>query len=315
MISSGLQFITNNMFFIVLFVMLIASLYILTALWIKMDTYKRLSSRLYNLNKREITPTLSTQKRMSDSLIKQLTKLAEYFKLFDRHEHKPTILLLAQAGHTNKTSLIIYSFIQIVIPGIFGMSAFIIAQAGIIIHFSFTQQMIFVTCAIIVGTYLPIFVLKKLAKHYQSKIYRSLPDVMDLMVMCLEAGYGTDEIFDLIAYEFQHLAPAMAEQLYITTMELRLLPARRLGWRNLMLRVPLDEIKNLVACIEQNEKYGTSLLNNVKMLILHIRKEQVLKAEDKAGRLPAILTLVMVFFIFPITLILLLTPALIRALS
>lgn len=297
-----------------LLLLLLAIMMVLFMLWLRIENRIRLSSRLNSLNHTDRKTTISLKDSTANYFYPAID-YAQRFKLFRNRENKSLSKTLSMAGFSGKISFFIYTLIQIITPTLFGIAAFWSLGELFMIDQDLSQEIIFIVASIVVGAYLPSLVLKFLMKRYRKKIHHSLPDVMDLMSMCLQAGYSNDETLKIIAHEFCHLAPQLAKEFYITKLELRLLPERKFAWANLVKRVPLDELKNLVASIEQNEKFGTSLLNNLKMLIVQLRKEQTLKAEDKAGKLPAILTLVMVFFIFPITIILLLTPAIVKVYS
>ena len=112
--------------------------------------------------------------------------------------------------------------------------------------------------------------------------------------------------------ELGSAAPEMAEELSIAAVELGLLPERRQALENLQRRVDLPQLRAMVGTLQQTEKYGTPLAQALRVLASELRDQRLLKAEDKAARLPAILTVPMIIFILPCLFVVMLGPAILR---
>ena len=167
----------------------------------------------------------------------------------------------------------------------------------------------------LLGTYGPdIYVTNSTTKR-RKEIQNAVPDALDHLVICAEAGQSLDGSLKRVAAELGHMAPALAEEIELTSVELGLLPDRRQALENLALRTGVQAIKAVVTTLAQTEKYGTPLAQSLRVLAAEYRTERLMRAEEKAARLPAILTVPMILFIMPPLFIVLLGPAIIRTLA
>jgi tight adherence protein C len=110
-------------------------------------------------------------------------------------------------------------------------------------------------------------------------------------------------------------AVELSDELSLTSIELGLMPERRSALDNLQRRVDLSQLRAMVAALQQTEKYGTPLAQSMRVLASELRDERMLKAEDKAARLPAILTVPMIIFILPCLFVVLLGPAILSTID
>lgn len=144
------------------------------------------------------------------------------------------------------------------------------------------------------------------------KIEGGLPDGLDLLVICAEAGLSLDAALKRVADEFASMVPELSEELLLTSVELNFLPDRRQALLNLSQRVDVPSFRGVTATLIQTEKYGTPLAQALRTLASEFRENRLLKAEEKAARLPAILTVPMIIFILPALFIVLAAPAFIK---
>lgn len=157
--------------------------------------------------------------------------------------------------------------------------------------------------------------LKNTIQKREDVLRKSLPDAFDLLVICAEAGLGLDAALDRVAREIAQSQPVLAEEIGITAVELGFLPDRRLALLGLTERVQLPAVRALVNTLVQSEKYGTPLAQALRVLSAELRDERMMKAEEKAAKLPATLTVPMILFILPTLFIVLLGPAVIQILD
>lgn len=141
------------------------------------------------------------------------------------------------------------------------------------------------------------------------KLEANLPNCLDLLVICAEAGLSLDASLKRVAEEFVDVAPEMSEELLLTAVELNFLPQRRQALVNLSSRVDVPAYRGVTTALIQTEKYGTPLANALRTLSSDFRETSLLRAEEKAARLPAILTVPMICFILPALFIVLAGPA------
>lgn len=216
---------------------------------------------------------------------------------------------LVKAGLRSRDAVIVYVFLKITLP--------VAAGGGAALWFMFVrdfglQPVILVGIVIgaaLAGSYLPDLYLRNLAQRRQYSIRRTLPDALDLMVICAEAGLSLDAALQRVSGEIGPSSRPLADELAYTGIELRFLPERRKAMENLARRVPLPAVRALVNTLTQTERYGTPLAHALRVLADEQRTERMLRAEEKAARLPAIMTVPLIAFILPALFVVLLGPA------
>ena len=136
-----------------------------------------------------------------------------------------------------------------------------------------------------------------------------MPDALDLLVICAEAGLTVDAAFNRVARELGKAYPELGDEFALTSIELGFLTDRRMAFENLANRINLDAIRGVVTTMIQTEKYGTPLASALRVLSAEFRNERMMRAEEKAARLPAIMTIPLILFILPVLFIVILGPA------
>jgi tight adherence protein C len=144
---------------------------------------------------------------------------------------------------------------------------------------------------------------------------KGLPDGLDLLVICAESGLSLDAALDRVANEIGDANVELGEELSLTSIELGFLPDRRQALVNLNRRTNLPSIRGVVNTLLQTEKYGTPLSQSLRVLANEFRDQRLLRAEEKAARLPATLTVPMIVFILPVLFIVLVGAAIIRVMD
>ena len=134
----------------------------------------------------------------------------------------------------------------------------------------------------------PDLYLKNKIQKRATAIRKGLPDALDLLVICAEAGLTVDAAFHRVARELGRAYPELGDEFQLTAIELGFLTDRRTAFENLALRTNLDSIKGVVTTMIQTEKYGTPLASALRVLSAEFRNERMMRAEEKAARLPAI---------------------------
>ena len=141
---------------------------------------------------------------------------------------------------------------------------------------------------------------------------RAMPDALDLLVICAEAGLSLDAALDRVSREMGPTCPELAEEVGLTAVELSFFPDRAQALQNFADRVPLQGVAGLVNTLIQTEKYGTPLAQALRVLSGEMREERMMSAEAKAAKLPATLTVPMILFILPPLFVVLLGPAILK---
>ncbi|WP_159993468.1 type II secretion system F family protein [Roseomonas sp. 18066] len=162
------------------------------------------------------------------------------------------------------------------------------------------------------GLLLPDAVLAQRRRARLQAVERGLPDALDMMVICAEAGLGLEAGIERVALEIAPAHRAVSEEFAVTAQDLRIASDRRLALQSLGARLQLEPLKRLAATLVQTLQYGTPLTQALRGLAAELRQEQLVKFETRAARLPVLLTLPMVAFILPTIFLVLAGPAVIQ---
>lgn len=217
---------------------------------------------------------------------------------------------LAQAGIRSKDLAVAVIFGRLVLPIVFGgLAAFLIYGIDMWPSLTPFKRSGATMAALLLGYKAPdLFVQNKRQKRTDA-IRKGLPDALDLLVICAEAGLTVDAAFSRVAKELGRAYPELGEEFALTSIELGFLTERRQAFENLAYRVDLESVKGVVTTMIQTEKYGTPLASALRVLSAEFRNERMMRAEEKAARLPAIMTVPLILFILPTLFIVILGPA------
>lgn len=222
---------------------------------------------------------------------------------------------LAQAGIRSREALIVFLFCKLCLPLAFGLVALILFEGMDAYNLSPTNKFIACIGSVLFGALGPGIWIKNKVNKRQAAIRKSVPDALDLLVICVEAGLSLDAALARVSRELGRGAPELADEFQLTSLELGFLPERRQALDNLSKRVTLPSIRAVVGSLLQTEKYGTPLAQSLRVLAAEFRNERMMRAEEKAARLPAILTVPMVVFILPTLFVVLIGPAVIKTID
>lgn len=274
---------------------------------------KELSSLRETMRSQYLTPVRRKKiQKPSTSFMKQVV---EKFKLLQSDQTQKYTLKLTKAGQRTPEALYRYLFYKLIAPlaGAGAASFYIYVLDAT--KFAPLGKAGATIAATIVVAKLPDILLANAIQKRQEIIKKALPDGLDLMVICTEAGLSLDAAFKRVAGEMARAAPELADELELTSLELGYLPERHKALQNLSIRVDLPMMRSLVNTLIQAERFGTPLSQSLRVMSAELRTERLLKAEEKAARLPAIMTVPMIIFILPPLFIVLLGPAVMRTID
>jgi tight adherence protein C len=221
-------------------------------------------------------------------------------------------LLLNQAGMRSRGAYTVYLGFRWALPVVFVVLAVIYGKATGITSKSIT---LLVLAAGIVGFLLPDFVLRSKIRKRQEEITDSLPDALDLLVVCVEAGLGLNAAFIKITEEFQLSSPSLSEEFDIVNREMVAGKPRQEALRALTERTGVEDVKSLVAMLIQTEKLGTSLAQSLRVHSDSLRMRRRQKAEEAAAKTTIKLVFPLVFLMFPALFIVILGPGVIQVIK
>lgn len=241
-------------------------------------------------------------------------QLVERLKLDRSKEAKTAADLMAQAGWRFQDATTVFLAARLIAPFVLGIAAYLLAPA-LFPQLEGMQRLVAAAGATLLGAYAPNLVLKNAILRRQAALLKGLPDALDLMVICAEAGLSLDAALTRVSREIGASAPELADELGLTVIELGFLPNRKDALVNLARRAPLPAMRGLTHTLVQAERYGTPLAQALRVLAAEFRDNRMMKAEEKAARLPATLTVPMITFILPPLFVVLIGPAIIQALA
>jgi tight adherence protein C len=219
---------------------------------------------------------------------------------------------LMRAGYRNRSAVTIF----------FGMKMAIIIAAPLILFLSgVTQQMptenLFIALVMCVGGgyILPDFILSTRVRARQERIQLALPDALDLLVVCVEAGLGLDQAILKTSEELRVTHPDICDELNLVNLELRAGKPRKEALKNLADRTGVEDINGLVSMLIQTDKFGTSIAQSLRVHSDSLRTKRRQRAEEKAHKVSVKLVFPLVFLIFPAMFVVILGPGAIKIIN
>jgi tight adherence protein C len=273
-------------------------------------------ARNHAKRRRELRTALLTPKRASGRAkpIGLARQLLERLKLTRGAEARKAASLLVQAGWRSSDATTVFLALRLASPLVLGLVAYLLApslMAGV----EATTRAFIAMAGVGLGAYAPTLMLKNAINKRRQKIQKGLPDALDLFVICAEAGLSLDAAVTRVAREIGPSAAELSDELGLTAIELGFLPDRREALLNLGHRVDTPQVRGLVNTLVQTEKYGTPLAQSLRVLAGEFRDTRMMKAEEKAARLPATLTVPMITFILPPLFVVLIGPAIVQVMK
>ena len=217
---------------------------------------------------------------------------------------------LAQAGIRNKELAVYVIAARMILPIVLGgFAALLIWGLNYFPDWGSMKRVGFFAVMLGAGYKGPDLFLKNKITKRTDAVRKGLPDALDLLVICAEAGLTVDAAFNRVAKELGRAYPELGDEFALTAIELSFLTERKQAFNNLAYRVDLEAVKGVVTTMIQTERYGTPLASALRVLSAEFRNERMMRAEEKAARLPAIMTVPLIMFILPVLFIVILGPA------
>lgn len=216
---------------------------------------------------------------------------------------------LVKAGFSTENAVSIYAVIRLIAAVLIPIAVLLILVAT---NYQRGPQFVaLILLGVIFGLFIPSFMLSRLITKRQQKISRSLPDAIDLLVVCVEAGLGLNAALQRVGRELELVEPVLSNEMAITNREIRAGKPRDEALRNLGDRTGVDDIKSLVAMLIQSDRFGTSIASSLRVFADSMRTKRRQRAEEMVSKASIKLIFPLLLFIFPALLIVLLGPAII----
>jgi tight adherence protein C len=224
---------------------------------------------------------------------------------------------LADAGIRRQGALA--TFVAIKVCGAFAMFAALAwllqVRPGLIPGSAVVQgllQSVLIVAAVFLGWLAPDIVLTRMAARRRLRIEQGMPDALDLLVVCAEAGLSLDQAIDQVSRDLRLSHPEIAEEFAITAAEMRVGSDRGSALENMVRRTHLESLRSITATLAQAIRFGTPLAESLRILAAEMRTARILRIEERAARLPVLLTLPLMAFILPALFITIGTPVALR---
>ena len=244
-----------------------------------------------------------------------VTRVVQRFDLQKAFADENTQALLQQAGYRGQGPLTTYVFLRFVSPMVFFVLALVylgfLAPGGRPLFLN----VLYAIMVGLLGSYLPLVLLRNQIQKRQQSIRRAWPDCLDLMLLCVEAGMSVEHAFKRVAKEIGAQSVPLAEELTLTTAELSFLDDRTRAYDNLGKRTGLDGVRAVMTALIQAERYGTSVGQSLRIMAEEGREMRMNEAEKKAASLPPKLTVPLILFFLPVLFIVIMAPAMIKIFS
>jgi tight adherence protein C len=221
-------------------------------------------------------------------------------------------LRLIQAGYPNASAVPIYLGARVFLPVVLCIASLLVFPA---LGYPLAGVMLITSWFGIFGYVAPSFRVSRRRKVRQKQMQKALPDALDMLVVCVEAGLGLNQALVRVSEEIERVSPVLSEQLTMVNLEIRAGTARDEALRNLGDRTGLDDIKSLVAMLIQTDRFGTSIAQALRVHAESLRTKRRQRAEEAAAKTTIKLVFPLVLFIFPAMFVVILGPAIIQILQ
>ena len=217
-------------------------------------------------------------------------------------------LKLIRAGF--RSELAFYNFIAAKIILVLALPTFYVVTR---FFYKLTPDVI-LSCVLlaVLGYFIPDFIVWANIRARQERITKALPDALDLMVVCVESGYGLDMTFKRVGEEMRAISPDVSDEFALTNMEIRAGRSRDESFKEMALRTDVGEVHSLMTMLTQTSRFGTSLAKALRIHADAMRIKRRQLAEEQAAKTAVKLVFPLILFIFPSLLIVLAGPAFIR---
>lgn len=220
---------------------------------------------------------------------------------------------LRAAGYISQTAPRVYTLVRIllifILPGVFLLLSLTAPEPPSVFR-------MYMTCAILaaLGLYIPNLFIRAMAERRRREIINGFPDCLDLMLVCVEAGLGLESTLDRVGREMASTHPLVSSLLTETTLLMRAGASREDALRKLGETAGVDEIRSFATLLIQSDKLGTSLATTLRVYSSEMREARRLRAEEKAHRLPVLISIPLVAFMLPSMIGVLILPAIVLTL-
>jgi tight adherence protein C len=293
------------------------SFVVVWSVWMALTFEPPIEARLRALRTRRVksrgerpVPAKTSKKTTSIGLMREL---ANRLNLLRGAAADQTTRKLRQAGFHSRDAAVVFVFVKLALPLSLGFLMIMLTSVTGLLAVPEDLALPVSIGAVLAGFLIPDLYVKNVATKRSEILTHVLPEGLDLLTICVEAGLSIDAAFRRVAKEMQGSMPELAIEFEMTALELTYLPDRQQALENMADRSDSPAVSALVNALRQTEKYGTPLAASMRILSQEFRQARASKAEEKGARMPALMTVPLMVFIMPTLITVLLAPAIMSA--
>lgn len=255
------------------------------------------------------------ERNVPQQLAHKVATIGERMPIIDAAERGKLALRLAGAGFREPRAVSILAGLKIVCGACAALGAIVLAPHLPRIGGYFVMRLLAMAAAFVVGMMVPEFVLGYVIKRRQRAISVALPDALDLLVICTNAGNSLVVAIKRVASELRTICPPLADEFSVTADQLQIGGDSAAALNAMAARIGLTSMRALVTTLVQSQQYGTPITQSLRMLSRTERSMQIIALEEKAAKLAPKMTLPMMLFIMPTVALIAAGPAVIRLIA
>ena len=259
---------------------------------------------------------VSSKKNGADTQLRQnqgskkLEKYSNYLEPQNEEEYSAIRLKLLQAGYPSKTAVRTYHFLQFVMGiGLLAAGTVYALTIGATDEQTTKSMVLSIMGPGIIGYMAPKYWVSRRQQAREQEIINGFPDALDMMLVCVEAGQSLDQSIIRVAAELRNGFPALADEFQIVSDEMKAGKDRISVLRDLSERVGVQDVASFVTVLIQSASFGTSVSDALRVFSAEMRDKRVMRAEEKANKLPTKMTLATMMLTLPPLLIILIGPS------
>jgi tight adherence protein C len=223
--------------------------------------------------------------------------------------------LLSRFGVPSEKAPLVLTGVRLVMIVVLAVLVFLGASHWSLTSHSRVLPLLLAVGAGIVGWFIPAIIIGRLIKTRTKAIVAGLPDSLELLVICVEAGLSFEDGIDRVAGVLNKSQPALAEELAMTAADLKILPSRDEALAGLAERIDTPSVRSVVTTLSQTLRYGTPLAQGLRVVAGELRNDTLMRLEERANQLPSLMTIPMMLFIMPTIFMIVAGPAVLRVID
>jgi tight adherence protein C len=227
-------------------------------------------------------------------------------------EQREVVRLMARMGVRARRALPTFVLARIGFAAVVGLALFLWTHGVPAIAALPQIGLAIFAAGAIIGWFVPLVVINHSVRRRTKEVKAGLPDALELLVVCVEAGLSLEDGLDRVVTELGRSQPALSDELGLTLADLKILPSRDQALANFAARIDIPSVRAVITTLAQTLRYGTPLAQSLRVVAAEMRNDSLISLEERANRLPAYLTIPVILFLMPTIFMIVGGPAVLR---